>query len=139
MKFGTLKSIGHNIADSLASGIGLMIGVYDMDVFAEAEARPERFIDIDFLTGEALDGAPSPKVARALKLYSEALPDLCRRQGADITDFRQLRARYSGEPMAQRFSVTVEDKGGRRSTDEYVGVPGKRPKILDHLGRVRRA
>ena len=27
MKLGELKSLGHNIADSLASGMGLMIGV----------------------------------------------------------------------------------------------------------------
>ena len=37
MKHDELRSIGHNIADSLASGCGLMIGVYDMDIFGEAE------------------------------------------------------------------------------------------------------
>lgn len=35
MKFGVLRSIGHNIADSLASGIGLMIGVYTTNVFTK--------------------------------------------------------------------------------------------------------
>lgn len=38
MKFDTLRSIGHNIADSLGSGIGLLIGVYEMDVFGERQA-----------------------------------------------------------------------------------------------------
>jgi hypothetical protein len=32
MKHDDLRSIGHNIAHSLASGIGLMIGVYNMDI-----------------------------------------------------------------------------------------------------------
>jgi hypothetical protein len=47
MKFGTLKSIGHNIAESLASGIGMMIGVYEMDVFGEAAAAPQGYIEVD--------------------------------------------------------------------------------------------
>jgi hypothetical protein len=138
MKFGTLKSIGHNIADSLASGIGLMIGVYEMDVFGEAAAAPEGFIEVDFLTGEASGAKPSAELARALKLYAQALPDLCRRQGVEPSDFHHLSARFSSlSPMFKRFTVTVEDSQGRRSTDEYEGVPGKRPKVLDHLGRVR--
>lgn len=137
MKFRTLKSIGHNIADSLASGIGLMIGVYETDVSGEAAATPEGFIDVDFLTGEASGGMPSPDLQRALKLYAAALPDLCKRQGVEVSDFRHLSARFSGGPMFESFTVTVEDRRGRRSTDEYFGRPGKRPKVLDHLGRVR--
>jgi hypothetical protein len=137
MKFGTLKSIGHNIADSLASGIGLMIGVYEIDVFGEAAATPEGFIEVDFLTGNSSGGEASVELKRALKLYAEALPDLCKRHGVEVSDFRRLSARFSGRPMFERFTVTVEDKGGRQSLDEYVGLPGKRPKVLDHLGRVR--
>jgi hypothetical protein len=137
MKFGTLKSVGHNIADSLASGIGLMIGVYEMDVFGEAAATPERFIEVDFLTGKPSGGEASVELKRALKLYADALPDLCKRHGVEVSDFRRLSARFSGGPGLERFTVTVEDKGGRRSVDEYVGLPGKRPKVLDHLGRVR--
>lgn len=41
MKFGKLKSLGHNLADSMASGMGFLIGVYHMDVFAEATASEE--------------------------------------------------------------------------------------------------
>jgi hypothetical protein len=139
MKLGTLKSVGHNIADSLANGIGLMIGVYEMDVFGEATATPQGYIEVDFLTGEASGGKPSIELARALKLYAQALPDLCNRQGVEASDFHHLSARFSVlSPMFKRFTVTVEDSQGRRSTDEYEGVPGKRPKVLDHLGRVRR-
>jgi hypothetical protein len=81
MKFGALKSVGHNIADSLASGIGLMIGVYEVDVFGEAAATPEGFIEVDFVTGEASGAKPSVALQRALRLYADALPDLCIRHG----------------------------------------------------------
>ena len=137
MRYGTLKSIGHNIADSLASGIGLMIGVYEMDVFGEAAAAPEGFIEVDFITGETSGRQPSRELARSLKLYAEALPGLCERHGADISDFRQLTARYSRQSMGIGFTVTIEDRHGRRSADDFIGLPGRRPKVLDHLGRVR--
>src|ERR1043166_6803335 len=99
MKFGTLKSIGHNIAESLASGIGRMIGVYEMDVFGEAAAAPEGFIEVDFLTGEASGGKASPDLKRAVKLYADALSDLCKRHGVDPSDFQHLSARFSGTAL----------------------------------------
>ena len=74
MRFGKLRSVGHNVADSLASGIGLMIGIYQMDIFAEAAATPEGYIDVDFLTGLAAGADASSDVVRVAKLYSEALP-----------------------------------------------------------------
>jgi hypothetical protein len=58
MKFDELRSIGHNIADSLASGIGLLIGFYDMNIFHEAHRSREGFITVDFLTGKTSGGSP---------------------------------------------------------------------------------
>lgn len=138
MKFGALKSVGHNIADSLASGIGLMIGVYEMDIFREAAAHPDGFIDVDFLSGTSSAGDGSPNVARAVKLYAEALPGLCASHGIDPGAFRTLTARFSGQEPFTEFMVTVEDLQGRQSVDRYAGRPGKRVKVLDHLGRIRR-
>jgi hypothetical protein len=140
MKFGVLKSIGHNIADSLACGPGFLIGLYSTDIFGEAAATPEGFIEVDFLTGTASGGKVSDNLAHALTLYAkEALPALCARHGADLSAFRQLKARFSRDHTAMRFTVTVEDQSGRRSTDDYMGLPGRRPRVLDELGRVRRA
>ena len=138
MKFATLTSVAHNLADSLASGIGMMIGVYEMDVFGEAAAAPEGFIEVDFLTGRSSGGKVSRELARALKLYAAALPDLCRRQGVDAAEFAMLTARFSGRQLPREYTVTIEDRQGRRSTDEYRGIPGRRPKVMDHLGRIRR-
>jgi hypothetical protein len=138
MKFDELRSIGHNIADSLAGGIGLLIGFYRMDIFGEASRSPEGFMTIDFLAGKCAVGDPSQSLARALALYKNALVDLCRRHGTSISAFRELTVRYSTDPYGTRFQVSIADQRGRRSIDEYVGTPGKRIKVLDHLGRVRR-
>jgi hypothetical protein len=137
MKFDELRSIGHNIADSLASGIGLLIGVYEIDVFDEVDRSPEGFIEVNFLTGTSSGALPSPSLARAFTLYGEALNSLCEKHGTSASAFRKLNARYSVDVASKRFSVTVEDQNGRRTTDEYIGSPGKRARFLDPLGRVR--
>ena len=139
MKFGILKSIGHNIADSLACGNSFLIGYLAVDLFGEAAAAPEGFIEVDFLSGAVSGGKPSDELALAASRYAkEALPDLCKRQGTDVSAFRQLSARFSRDHTAMRFTVTVVDQSGRRSTDGYMGLPGRRPRVLDDLGRVRR-
>jgi len=143
MKYSKLRSAAHNIADSLAVGIGLMIGVYDMDIFSEAVQSPEGFITVDFLTGTAEGARPSASLARAVVLYRDALPALCEREGITVSCFRVLTARFSSlsgypNPHFQRqVAITVEDHSGRRSTDEYFGSPLRRTKTVDHLGRVR--
>lgn len=137
MKFDELRSISHNIADSLASGIGLLIGIYETDIFGEARRSPEGFITVDFLTGTYTGGKPSTDLARAIVLYRDGLADLCAKHGTEPSVFKELTARYSVDTYGGRFLVTVEDRRGRRSTDEYVGTPGRRVRVLDHLGRVR--
>ena len=135
MKFGELRSIGHNIAASVADGNGFLIGAYGLDVFGEAKRSPAGFIELDFLTGSSCGGSASPSLARAFELYRDALPLLCEKHGVPYNAFRKLSVRFFGH---WQFSVTVEDYKGRRATDEYTGVPGARIKTLDPLGRVRK-
>jgi hypothetical protein len=135
MKFNQLRAIGHNIADSLADGNGFLIGHYDMRLIEEIRRSSEGFIEVDFLTGTSSGGQPSPALARAFELYCGALPLLCLRHEVSGAIFRQLRARFFADG---RFTVTVEDNAGRSVTDEYVGSPGRRIKVLDSLGRIRR-
>jgi hypothetical protein len=137
MKHNELRCIAHNIADSLASGIGLLIGVYEMDVFREAARTAERFIKVDFLTGRISGGRPSEGLAKAAILYCEALPRLCAKHGISASAFRELTACYYGNGLRTRFLVTIEDEAGRRSSTEYGDTPGQRVKILDSLGRLR--
>jgi hypothetical protein len=134
MKFDQLRAIGHNIADSLADGNGFLIGHYDMRLFEEVRLSAEGFIEVDFLTGTSSGGRPSAELARAFSLYCGALPLLCLKHGISGAVFRQLRARFFND---RHFTVTVEDNEGRRVTDEYVGSPGRRIKVVDTRGRVR--
>jgi hypothetical protein len=74
-------------------------------------------------------------LARALALLATALPQFCAKHGASNSMFRQLSARYFAN---RRFTVTVEDRAGRQVSDEYLGFDGKRVRVLDQLGRIRR-
>jgi hypothetical protein len=134
MKSGILRAIAHNVADSLGSGIGLLIGVYEMDVFGEAERSPSKSINIDFLDGKVAGARVSSTLAGAVTKYREVLPKLCEKHGATIDDFKMLTVEYSS---SRRIVVTVQDRIGRRYVDEYVGTPAKHVKVLDTLGRVR--
>ena len=138
MKFDQLRSIGHNIADSLASGVGLLVGFYEMDVIGEAARSPEGFITVDFLHGTATGGAPSPALARAIALYRDGLAELCAKHGTAPSAFHELDARYWVDAGGLRIRVTVADQAGHRAVDDYVGSPGKRVRVRDSLGRRRR-
>lgn len=137
MKIGTLRAIAHNLADSLGSGIGLLIGAYEMNVFGEARRSPGGAICIDFLAGKAAQGRVSPSLAAAIAKYRDVLPDLCSRSGASVEDFRTLTASYSSDAVHRRIVVSVRDRLGRCSVDEYIGTPARRIKTLDALGRIR--
>jgi hypothetical protein len=137
MKHAELRAIAHNVADSFASGVGLMIGYYEMDVFGEAGRSPGGAIIVDFLHGTVLEGEASPSLRKAVGLYRDALAALCTNAGGSIEDFRELKVRFWASYTKARFTITVEDSAGRRSTTEYGGLPGQRVKVLDQLGRLR--
>ncbi|MDH4322877.1 MAG: hypothetical protein OEW90_01920 [Betaproteobacteria bacterium] len=128
MRFSALKSVGHNIADSLASGIGLMIGHYAMDVFGEAAAGAEGYIEVDLLHGTTSGSPASRKLLRAISLYSKvALPDLCKKHGVSVEAFGTLRVRFGTDRVyGHHFAVTVANGSGKSSTDHYFGTPGRR-------------
>jgi len=127
MKFGNLKSLGHNIADSVASGIGFVIGVYEMNVFAEAAASSEGHITVNFLNGTTTGATPSPGLARAICLYRDALPSMCAKHDINLDEIKVLVARFGTDAAhGPHFKVTAESVFGKSSTDQYVGIPGKR-------------
>lgn len=137
MNHAELRAIVHNIADSLESGVGLMVGAYGTDVFGEAALSPEGAITADFLLGDVVEGQPSESLAHAVALYREAFSRLCTGAGGLVEDVREARVRYWSDALQHRFAVTITDSAGRRSTTEYAGIPGRRVKILDRLGRLR--
>lgn len=126
-KLGTIKAIGHNFADSFASGIGLLVGYYAMDVFAEAAASKEGYILVNFLNATTTGSPASASLARAVCLYREVLPDFCAKHGVELDDIKSLQVRFGTDAAYGRhFLVTVENARGRRSVVRYFGVPGKR-------------
>jgi len=137
MKTRVLRAIAHNIADSLGSGCGLLIGVYDINVYGEAKKSPGKVVAIDFLAAKTIEGRVSRTLASAIEKYRKALPNLCTKHGASIEDFKTLTARYSAGALNRRIVVTVRDRLGRCYVDEYVGIPARRVKVTDHLGRIR--
>ena len=137
MKHAELRAIVHNVADSLASGIGLLIGVYEMDVFGEAARSEEGALTVDLLTARITEGSASESLRTAVSLYRDALSKLCDQAGGSVADLREASVRFWSDPLSSRFAVTIEDARGRRSTTEYAGVPGKRLKVMDALGRLR--
>lgn len=138
MKHAVLTSVAHNIADSLSSGMGFLIGVYQVDIHGEAARSPEGFIEVDFLTGDLWGGQASKSLAKAAQLYAQALPEVCERQGVSKSAYERLTARYSGSWPNYQVEVIVTDRSGKTSTDLYAGAPAARPMQLDAQGRRRR-
>ncbi|WP_256774249.1 MULTISPECIES: hypothetical protein [unclassified Stenotrophomonas] len=127
MKLGELTAFGHNVADSLASGMCFMIGLYTLDIFAEAAASREGEIVVNFLTGEAAGSPASAGIKHATGQFAQRLPELASQHGLDIGQIRVLSARFGTDKVAGRhFQVSVETADGRRSMDQYVGSPGRR-------------
>jgi hypothetical protein len=127
MKLGELKSLGHNLADSFASGVGLLIGVYETNVFAEAAASGAGFVEVNFLDASSTGSPISDTLQGAINSYQDALPGLCEKHNIDLNQVKKLTARFGSDAVyGPHFTVTVESVDGRGSTDRYIGFPGKR-------------
>jgi len=109
--------------------------MYELNIFGEAANSPKQLIEVDFLAGTATVGPISPTLSEAVVRLREALPKLCEKHGVPVRAFRQLRACYSGPSIT--FVVTTEDAQGYLASDTYTGIPGARPRTVDHLGRIR--
>ncbi|WP_156340451.1 hypothetical protein [Sphingomonas sp. Leaf17] len=137
MKHTALRSIVHNVADSLGSGIGILIGHYEMDVYGDAQRSPERAITVDFLRGVVIEGKPSVSLVKSVALYPTALAHLCSKAGGSIADLAEAKVRFWSDALDHHFTVTITDGSGRRTATDYAGIPGRRVKVLDLLGRLR--
>lgn len=127
MKIAQLAAFGHNVADSLASGICLTIGMYTVDVFGDAAASSAGHIIVDFKSGTTSGSRASRTLKSAVRKFAEALPKLAVKNGINPADIKVLQARFGTDKVVgPHFTVTVEAQDGRRSVDRYVGSPGKR-------------
>lgn len=138
MKHDRLCAIGHNLADSMASGLAFVIGYYPMDVFSEAASSPGGVIEVDFLTGVIARGEASENLKGAAARFAKVLPAFCQENGADAADFIAFSAAFEATALERRVSLLVTDRSGRSTTTEYAGAPLKRVRVLDNLGRIRK-
>lgn len=128
-KLYVLKSIAHNIGASMASGLGLMVGYYDMAIYEEAASSGEGYLLVDVLNGHVVEGTASTHLKKAIALYSKALPELCLRNGVELSDFRSLLIRFSLDRVyGEHFKVIVTDGRGRSAEERYVGPAAQRMK-----------
>lgn len=135
VKLNQLRSVAHNIADSLSSGMGFLIGAYSTDIYQEASLSADGRITVDFLRGIAT-GTVSDSLAKAVALYRDALVGLCNKQGLSIELFQELSATYfTNDKGEECVIIHVQDNKGRSKHDTYVGSPLQRVKNLDTRGR----
>lgn len=115
-----------------------MIGYHPVDIFAEAGLSKDGVIEVDFLHGLIVRGNASGKLKAAAASFAGVLPRFCQDNGASVADFEALSATFEVTTLERRVLLTVADRRGRRSVTEYRGIPLKRLRVLDRLGRIRR-
>jgi hypothetical protein len=125
MRFGTLRSIAHNLGDSISTGLGLPIGFYGYDIFDEARNSSQGFIEIDFINGVMQGAMPSPVLSDALLQYARWFQVLAAKHGATIDDFTQLTLRFAdADAYGRHFVATIADQRGRSDSTVYDGMGG---------------
>jgi len=138
MKHAQLCAVAHNLADSMACGMCFVIGMYPVNVFADARRSEGGTITVDFLTGAITQGQASPELAGAARIFAADLPIFCRKHRTSTDDFTELSVSFSSEGGQQLATVSVTDRKGRHSATDYAGLPLKRVRMFDAFGRVRR-
>jgi hypothetical protein len=138
MKHGQLRSVAHSIADSLACGISLMTGFYDLRIYDDAMRSENGVLTVDLLNGRVVTGTPSTNVASAVLRIPKEFDRLCSAKGLARSDCRRALAHFHANPITQEFTLVVEDSSGRITEADFQGAPARRVMELDHLGRIRR-
>ena len=74
MKHSVLHGLGHNLADSLASGCSLLVGAYDIPLKSYAIMNSPHGVVLDFLSGKMLASHRHDGIEFAVRSLSEQLP-----------------------------------------------------------------
>lgn len=138
MKHGQLRSVAHSIADSLASGISLMTGFYELRVYEDAMRSEDGILIIDLLNGKVIKGEASPDLAEAVLRIPAEFDRLCQAEGFSRSDCRHALAHFHTNQLTHGFTLAVEDNSGRATETDFQGTPARRVIEPDQLGRLRR-
>ena len=123
VKHSAMRSIAHNLADSLSSGIGLLIGHYDLDIYGEAGQSGSGAIVADFIAGRVLNGDTSPSLTKAIYLYGEALNYLAAAHGGSREDFKELTVRFWSDQSGITLPLQL---GTREAAGQLSNMPAGR-------------
>ncbi len=144
MKHDTLHGVAHNFADSIASGQSFVVPyhVIQTDVYAEAAENENDCLVVNILTAQAHGARSGGGVEAALPLLKSAFPAFCEKHGIRHSDYADFLIRFTRSARAvgrgsSTYIITIQDRNGKRTSREYIGVPGKRSKVTDELGRPR--
>jgi hypothetical protein len=138
MKHAQLQAIVHNVADSLGSGICLMIGYYAVDVYFDARNSPTGTIKVDLLRGVVVEGDAGEALLGALKQIPAALAEQCERAGGSWDEYRRAEVVFYGRRTEPGFTIVVEDQNGKCTETDYQGWPARRPMVFGDNGRLFR-
>lgn len=138
MKRGQLRSIAHSLADSIAGGISLMTGFYELDLYGDAAKSPDGKLSVDLLNGRVIEGTPSAELSTAISSLSLHFDRLCQTASIARGDCRAANAYFYATPTRTGFTLTIEDGAGRVTETDYEGTPAHRVLERDPRGNTRR-
>jgi hypothetical protein len=136
MKHAQLQAIVHNVADSLGSGISLMTGFYDLDVYSDARKSPDGALRVDLLRGVVTEGDAEVNLLAALNRVPAALAAQCEKCGGSWDEFKRAEVIFRGNPFEIGFTIIVEDHSGKYTETDYSGSPAQRVLAIDGYGRL---
>lgn len=132
MKFDDLCAIAHNLADSFGSGASLLFNNFGIYPYDDVARSSNGMLEIDFLNGRVISGTASAELTHFIAMSPSVLDDLCMSHGTSSKAFNTLSVRYVKTDIGKEYEVTVEDRNGRRRTDRYDGIYGKRQREGKH-------
>lgn len=138
MKHGHLRSVAHSIADSLACGVSLMTGFFDLHIYEDAIRSEGGVLTVDLLNGRIVKGTPSGDVASAVLHIPREFDRICSTKGLTRSDCKSAVAHFYTTPITVGFTLVIQDKSGLITEADFQGIPARRLMELDHLGRLRR-
>jgi hypothetical protein len=113
-----------------------MTGFYDLDVYADARNSDQGVLRVDLLRAVVLQGDAEVNLLAALKRVPAALAEQCERAGGSWDEYRRAEVVFRGRQPEIGFTIIVEDRAGKCSETDYLGVPAERAKMIDTYGRL---
>ena len=140
MKKSHLRSVVHNLTDSLSSECSTFLGYAYSGLWEHIDRLPAQRLEVDLLTGVSTPPV-STELQQHLKNFAHEVPKFLRGQHCDLSELSALRVEFRRSLMAlpsrKEAIISIERTDGSKIVDRYVGDPLKRPQYLDIQGRRR--